>query len=125
MDMIDISKISDKLFENLVFVTTYVNKKLNGGIVYVNPAFRAMEGQFPADIECYSMHLNEKGKPDWEEARKEAEKRCKPVSLILTDKSGRLEKVYYLPQAVSEAEPHIKDVTIEMEILYNAKRNSS
>jgi hypothetical protein len=124
MDEIDISKISDKLFKNLVIVTTYANERLNNGIIYVNPAFREIEGQTPHDIACYSMHLDERGKPDWKEAKSEAERTCTPVSFVLRDKSGRLEKVFYLPKAISETEPHIKDITREIEILYKAKRNS-
>jgi len=123
MDEIDISKISGKVFKNLVIVTTYANERLNNGIIYVNPAFREIEGQTPHDIACYPMYLDEEGEPDWKEAKSEAEMTCKPMGLILRDKSGRLEKVFYIPEAINESEPHIKDVTREIGILYSIRKD--
>jgi len=107
MKQIDISKLSEGEFGIVVSLNTVYQREMDGGISYLNPVFRQVEGQHPLNIEKYTIKMTEKG-VDWKDMKEFAERTYKHIAFVLRDNSGDLVGVLHLPEAKYERMPSIK-----------------
>ena len=104
---IDISKMSMQEFGEFLYLSTKLRNALDGGISYLNPAFRKLEGQENLELKGFSICLKEGF--DYLGAMKEiAEKTPEDISFVVRYPSGSLENIYFLAGAKSEDRPEIK-----------------
>ena len=112
----DVSKMSDEDFAFVVKATSLA-RIYKDRIIFTDYNARRRLCQKPFEIGKYTMRLDEDGYPDWKDAREKALVDPKPTALIQRDVSGNLEMLFYLPPALNEKEPHLKDLTYEFAIL--------
>lgn len=104
---IDVSKMSEREFGEFLYLNTELRNVMDGGISYLNPAFRKLEGQEKLELKGFSIWLKE-GFDSLSEMKEIAEKTPEDIAYVVRYPSGNLESIYFLPGAKSRDRPEIK-----------------
>jgi hypothetical protein len=103
----DVSKMSAREFGKFLYLNTELQNATDGGISYLDPAFRKQQGQQRLDIKKFSIWLKE-GFDHLSAMKEIAEKTPENIAYVLRYPSGELASVYLLNGAKSQNSPEIK-----------------